>query len=93
MVENTEQEVETAEEIIKKDYSVPVPVEKTSKKVFSNIEGVKIYNIPTVQRNMENGEMIPGRLYDYEGKTRNEEGVFYNIGIGFVLKDEHIIIQ
>lgn len=91
MVENTEQEVEAAEEIIKKDYSVPV--EKTSKKVFSDIEGVKIYNIPTVQRNMENGEMIPGRLYDYEGKTRNEEGVFYNIGIGFVLKDEHIIIQ
>ena len=56
-------------------------------------KNVPLYKIATRQRNMEVGTIVAGHYYPYKGKTHNAEGVFYNMGKGFVFAEDCVKIQ
>jgi hypothetical protein len=64
----------------------------STKQVYSTVDA-PIYSIPTRQRNMQVGTMVPGRLYEYKGKDVNNEGTFYLIGTGYVFADDKVHIK
>lgn len=57
------------------------------------IRNTSLYRIASRQRNMIAGTVIAGHTYPYKGKTQNAEGMFYNIGKGFVYADSSVKIQ
>ena len=63
------------------------------KSVIISSKDVPIYKIASRQSNMQSGKIIAGHTYPYNGKTQNAEGIFYNIGKGFVYADNCITIQ
>lgn len=80
MVENTV--TATVEE------SAPV-----QEKRLTTTKNVPLYKIATQQRNMIVGTLVAGHSYPYKGKTHNAEGIFYNIGKGFVHAEDCVKIQ
>ncbi len=56
-------------------------------------KNVPLYKIATKQRNMIVGTIVAGHTYPYKGKTQNTEGVFYNMGRGFVFAEPCVKIQ
>ena len=56
-------------------------------------KNVPLYKIATKQRNMIVGTIVAGHTYPYKGKTHNTEGVFYNMGKGFVFAEPCVKIQ
>lgn len=56
-------------------------------------KNVPLYKIATKQRNMIVGTIVAGHTYPYKGKTHNSEGVFYNMGKGFVFAEPCVKIQ
>ena len=56
-------------------------------------KNVPLYKIATKQRNMVIGTIVAGHSYPYKGKTHNTEGIFYNMGRGFVFAEDCVKIQ
>ena len=62
-------------------------------KRLTTTKNVPLYKIATQQRNMIVGTLVAGHYYPYKGKTHNAEGIFYNIGKGFVRAEDCVKIQ
>lgn len=104
---NTEQVVENTVEstiAVVEESVASAPVEKETKNEIKQADKVKelklissknvpLYKIASKQRNMEVGTIVAGHTYPYKDKTRNTEGIFYNIGKGFVYADDCVKIQ
>lgn len=99
IVENVEEQVEVT---VVEEKAVEVKKEPAIKKEevtekkelrLVSTKNVPMYKIATRQRNMVIGTIVAGHSYPYKGKTHNAEGIFYNIGKGFVFAEDCVKIK